>query len=60
MVIWQLGQCVHRGAHLPLYPLGMRGMPVSWREKGHAVPGQGCGGGGVDKLWVISDQIIRA
>lgn len=44
MVIWQLGQCVQRGAHLPLFPLGMRGMPVSWREKGLAVPGQGWGG----------------
>ncbi len=57
MVIWQ---CVQRGAHLPLYPLGMRGMPVSWREKGQAVPGQGCGGWwGLVELWVISDQIIR-
>lgn len=58
MVIWQLGQCVQHGAHLPLFPLGMRGMPVSWREKGQTVPGQGWGVGA--EPWVISDQIIGA
>lgn len=39
MAVWSVCWAV-----LPLLPAGMRGMPVSWREKGQAVLGQGCGG----------------
>lgn len=45
LLLWPFGSLVSvLGPVLLLFPVGMRGMPVSWREKGQAVLGQGCGG----------------
>lgn len=58
MVSWQLDWCLQDGAHPKLFPVGMRGMPVGWKEKGQTEPVQGCRGG--TQPWVMPNQIIGA